>query len=70
MYCDIQTITIGQIQDLVNEKAPTFYPAKDIKTLLSHLYDMAIAQQDVTVNLAEYIKLPCLDEKEQQPFTM
>lgn len=70
LYCDINTITIGQLQALVNEKAPTYYTAKDIKTLLSHLYTMAVAQQDVPTNLAEYIELPTLEEGEQIPFNI
>ena len=53
LYCDIKTITIGQLQELINDKAPTYYTARDIKTLLSHLYTMAAAQQDVPTNLAE-----------------
>lgn len=70
LYCELSSITIGQLQELVNEKAPTFYPAKDIKTLLSHLYTMAVAQQDVVTNLADYIELPTLDEAEQIPFSI
>ncbi len=68
LYCDIATLTIGQLQTLSNEKAPSYYTRKDIKTLLSHLYDMAVAQGDAPTNLAEFIELPTLDEKEQTPF--
>lgn len=65
----IDSITIRDLQDIVNERAQTFYPARDIKTLLSHLYDLAIAEQYVTVNLAHYIELPKLDEERPNPFT-
>lgn len=64
----IHMLTINDLQDTVDEKAPTFYPAKDIKTLLSHLYNRAAAQDDVRTNLAEYIVLPELEETEQRPF--
>lgn len=52
----------------MDEKASTYYPAKDIKTLLSHLYTRAAAQEDVRSNLAEFIVLPELEEEEQKPF--
>lgn len=64
----ISVLTINDLQDLVEEKTPTYYPAKDIKTLLSHLYTRAAAQQDVRTNLAEFIVLPDLEEGEQKPF--
>lgn len=64
----ISNLTINDLQDIVDEKAPTYYPARDIKTLLSHLYNRAVAQQDVGTNLAEYIVLPALDEAEPNPF--
>jgi len=64
----ISELTINDLQDLVYEAAPTYYPAKDMKTLLSHLYTRAAAQQDVGTNLAEYIELPDLEEGEAKPF--
>lgn len=65
----IAELTIDDLQDIVEIKAPTFYPAKDMKAVLSHLYTRAAAQQDVKTNLAEFIVLPALDEKEPVPFT-
>lgn len=65
----VSALTINDLQDLVDDKAPTYYPAKDIKTLLSHLYKRAVAQQDVSANLADFINLPDLDEGEPMPFT-
>lgn len=65
----IDQITIRDLQEVVNNRTNSYYPAKDIKTLLSHLYDLAIAEQYVTVNLAHYIELPKLDEERPNPFT-
>ena len=65
----IDQLTIEDLRSIVSSKAKTHYPAKDMKTLLSHLYKFAVAQGDVPTNLAEYIKLPSLDEKESVPFT-
>lgn len=68
-HVSLDQLTIRDLQDVVNKKTNSFYPAKDIKTLLSHLYDLAVADQYVTVNLAHYIELPKLDEEIPNPFT-
>lgn len=69
MVADLRTLTISELQEKINEVAPTYYPAKDIKTLLSFLFSMAMAEQVVTVNLAEHIELPKNDEDQPNPFT-
>lgn len=66
---EIGTITIGEIQAVVDKKAPTYYPAKDMKTVLSHLYKRAVAEGTARTNLADFIRLPTLEEKEQEPFS-
>lgn len=68
-YTDLSQLTIGVLQDCLDEKASTFYPARDMKTVLSHLYKRAIAQGDAVTNLAEYLELPTLEEGEKNPFT-
>lgn len=68
-YTPIRDLDISTLQSLVSEKAPTYYPARDMRTLLSHLFKLAIADQQVTVNLAQYIKLPSLEEESPEPFT-
>lgn len=40
-----------------------------MKTVLSHCYNLAIAEKRTTVNLSKYIKLPKLEEKTPEPFT-
>jgi len=57
------------MQEAVNKKAPTFYPAKDIKTVLTTLLNFAVAEQWIQTNLTEFISLPELQEKELEPFT-
>lgn len=66
---EIGTLTIGELQAVVDDKAPTYYPAKDMKTVLSHLYKRAVAEGTARTNLADFIRLPALEEKEQQPFS-
>lgn len=62
-------LTIGQLQAVVDEKGPTYYTARDMRTVLSHLFKRAVAEGNARANLAQYIKIPPLKEAEQQPFT-
>lgn len=62
-------LTINQLQSCVDRHAPTYYPAKDMKTLMSHLYKRAVAEGTARTNLANFIKLPQLEEEETEPFT-
>ncbi len=68
-YVDIRVLTISDLQTVVDEQAPTYYPARDIKVLLSHLYKRAMAQQEVTTNLSDFLVLPDFTEAERTPFT-
>lgn len=67
-YIPIAELRINDLQAAVDEQTETYYPARDMRVLLSHLYKRAMAQQEVSVNLSEFIVLPPLDEKEQVPF--
>ena len=71
MAKQIDHITLAEIQNIINQKCKTYYPAKDIKDLLSNLYQKAMASNTSLVkqNLAKYVILPELQEKEQNPFT-
>lgn len=65
----IDSLTIDDIQTVVAAQAKTYYPARDMKSLLSALYKRAMANQYVTVNLAQFLVLPDLEEKEAEAFT-
>lgn len=65
----IDALTIQDLQSCVNDNASTYYTAKDMKTVLSHLYQNAMANQYVTINLSQFIELPDLHEKEAKAFT-
>lgn len=69
-FTRIDFLTVKDIQSVINEKAPTFYPARDIKDLTSIFFQMAMADQFVSVNLAEFLVLPDLEEKEREAFTI
>lgn len=62
-------LTIQQLQACVDSHAKTYYPAKDMRTLMSHLFKRAVAEGNARTNLAEFIRLPSLQEKELQPFS-
>ena len=69
MLLPVDKLSINLLQETVDAKAPTYYPAKDIRVLLSHLYKRAVAEGWVPTNLAEFIVLPSLEEEELQPFS-
>lgn len=65
----IGELNIEILQATLDAAAPTYYPAKDMKTVLSHLYKKACAEGTARTNLAEYLHLPRLEEAEPEPFT-
>lgn len=65
----IETLRIGDLQRVVDEKAPSHYTARDMRTVISKLYQRAMAERRATVNLSQFIVLPDLDEAEAEPFT-
>lgn len=65
----IDTLRIADLQRVVDEKATSHYTARDMRTVLSKLYQRAMAERRATVNLSQFIVLPELNEKEAEPFT-
>lgn len=65
----IDSLTTADLQDVINKNSKSYYTARDMKTLLSHLYNRACADQFVPTNLTKYIVLPKLEEQEPNPFT-
>ena len=65
----IDAITVPELQTLLAMKAPTYYPARDIKILLGHLYTIAAAEGWVNHTLPDLLTLPALNESEREPFT-
>ena len=64
----INEIMLEDLQDIVDKKGKTYYPSRDIKTVLSQLYKLAMPDGHVTVNLSEFLILPDLEEKDAVPF--
>jgi len=57
-YKGISTLTVADLQDLVDAQTEKYYPARDMKVLLSHLYGIAMKREIVHMNKSELIDLP------------
>ena len=68
-HIPVDELTIKDLQDIVNKKSISYDTAKDMKTVLSHCYDYAVAQEDVKTNLSLYIELPETAESESRAFS-
>lgn len=67
-YTRIDQLTTADLQAVVSQAA-TYYPARDIRDLLSKLYQLALPDQFVSSNLADFLILPDKNEKKQDAFT-
>lgn len=66
---EMSALTIEMLQACVDRHAPTYYPAKDMRTLLSHLFKRAVAEGTARTNLSEFVRLPPLNEKAMEAFS-
>lgn len=64
----IDALTTFDLQNVVDSNADTYYTARDLKNLLSKLYQIALPDEFVKTNLSEYIELPNLNAKKQESF--
>lgn len=65
----IDSLTTADLQKVIDDNSSSYYTARDMKTVLSHVYTRACADRFVPSNLTQYIVLPKLNEKEQTPYT-
>lgn len=65
----IEALTVADLQAVIDSKATTYYPARDIKVLLGHLYKIAAAEGWVNHTLPDLLTLPHMNETERVPFT-
>lgn len=64
----LEDLKIETLQAAMDEAATTYYTARDMKNLMSHFYKHGLANQTVSVNLAQYLQLPPANASEQTPF--
>ena len=65
----IDQLTVADLQQLVSEKCPSYYTARDVRTLLITLFRIAAAEGHVRQELPTFIRLPQMEETEQTPFS-
>ena len=65
----VDLLTVADLDRLILDKCPTYYPAKDCRDLLSLLFQRAMADQFITVNLSKFMTLPDKEETEREAFT-
>lgn len=65
---DISTLTISDLRECVGQ-CSTYYPARDMKTILTKLYFMAGAEGYANAQLPSFITLPPVNSREPEAFT-
>lgn len=65
----VNNITVEILRKTVSDACTTYDPAKDCKSLLSNLFELAAADRYAPKELPSYIILPDHEEKERIPFT-
>ena len=65
----IDSFTVSELQDIVDEYGSSYYTRRDIKNLLSHLYKIALQDEYVSSNKAQYIRLPKHESTERSIFS-
>lgn len=64
----IADVTSAELQEIA-ETAETYYTRRDVKTILSKCYQLAMRDDLATTNKAQYIELPPKEQTERQTFT-
>ena len=65
----INLLTVSDLQAIVNEKCNSYYPARDVRVLLNHLYRLAAVEGNANPALPGLIELPKLQETHREAFT-
>ncbi len=65
----IGKLSVADLQAIINATCPTYYPARDMRVLLNHLYKLAAADGHANPGLPPLLELPKLEEAEAEPFT-
>ena len=66
----ITTLTVDDLQSVVDKETSTYYPARDMKVMLSHLYNIAIRKEIIHTNKSEYIDLPDAPKAKRNCWTL
>lgn len=66
---EVATLSVAELQHIVDTTTSTYYPAKDVKTVLHKIYALALRDEAVTMDKSAAITLPKLEEESGEPFT-
>lgn len=64
----VDALTVDIMQKTIDDTCKTFDPAKDCKSLLSNLFEIAAAEKQVVRDLPSFITLPEHEQSEPIPF--
>jgi len=65
----ITTLTVDDLQTQIEAKTSTYYPARDMKVILSHLYKIAQKKEIIGLNKTDMIELPCQPKAKRECWT-
>ena len=65
----VDRITTGDLQRVVDEKTESFYPARDMRSVMANLYKLIGADGFASKDLPSYIHLPKNEETKREPFS-
>lgn len=68
-FRQIDGLTVADLRQVVKDKASSYYTARDMKTVLSHLFELGAADGWCSKDLPSFIVLPELNETPREPFT-
>ena len=68
-WVDIKDIRLSEMQRVVDERGSSFYTKRDIRDLMSLMWQYAMKNDWVEKNYAQFITLPRLEEGEKNPFS-
>lgn len=65
----VDQISVAELRNVVSAEAKTYYPARDCRTVLTRLFELAGADGWCSKDLPSYIVLPKLQEREREAFS-
>ncbi len=57
-YRMITTLTVSDMEQIISDTVSSYYPARDMKVMLSHLYVIAVKREIIAYNKTDYVDLP------------
>ena len=65
----ISELTVPMLQAIVSDSCKSYYPARDVRVLLNHLFRLAAVDGNANPALPGLIELPKLEEKHRDAFS-